>query len=85
MADSALSTVVHVLFGFWLALIVPGRGGSTMTCALRGTSNTILDPVGTKKTRDYLNSAFHREMNGPFMKFGRAVLGDFLVDIACDG
>jgi hypothetical protein len=45
-----LSTVVHVLFGFWLALIVPGRGGSTMTCALRGTSNTILDPVGTKKT-----------------------------------
>jgi hypothetical protein len=56
-----------------------------MTCALRGTSNTILDPVGTKKTRDYLNSAFHREMNGPFMKFGRAVLGDFLVDIACDG
>jgi hypothetical protein len=23
-------------------------------------------------------------MNGPLMKFGRAVLGDFLVDIACD-
>jgi hypothetical protein len=37
-----------------------------------------------ENTGDYLNSAFHRKMNGPLMKFGRAVLGDFLVDIACD-